>query len=338
MKGKAMTNLRFAVLDPRSVSAALEANDKVFTGLVYGIEVTVPALAKRCTFNVDPQHSGGYGNHLAAIEVALEIILQNNKGRPCCGSFWDVPSCPNCDEYHRPEPLPKSGVTLATVRPDLDSVGTMAIFAINFRGENLESALERVAIVATADKFASGRYPGAKPLPSKDNPWPASTEQSLVAIAAAVADFKVPLEVRVATMEQWLLTGKEPEQYRVQVDKERTDLVIALEAGQIETDVKDGVAVVKTTHRAATMIGYCLAPVVVAMNPEFRIGGGEPHIKFTVCQYESGHVDLKGALIDLQNLEDGWGGSPTIIGSPQGVSSMLTLQQVVDVVTHCIRR
>ncbi len=108
----------------------------------------------------------------------------------------------------------------------------------------------------------------------------------------------------------------------------------ALASGQIQIEKVGEVAVVTSTHRAATGVGYMLAPVVVALNPEFRVQGGEPHRKFTICQFSSGYCDISGALQELSELEKGWGGSPSIGGSPQGVSSTLTTEQVVEVITR----
>lgn len=98
---------KFALLDPRRGPQAEAANDRVFdAGPVYGVEVTVPALAERCVENFDPQHTGGDVS-TAAIEVALV-----------------------CE-------LPPAGVTLATVRPDLDAFGTMAVLAMRADGVEL---------------------------------------------------------------------------------------------------------------------------------------------------------------------------------------------------------
>ena len=298
----------FATLDPRLIQAATEANDKVFSGPVYGIEVTVPALAERCIANLDPQHTGGDANR-AAIEDALTAEF------------------------------PAEGTTLATVRADLDAVGSMSIFNLRAKGESLESAMERIAVVATADKFARGGYSGPKPLPTRSNPWDessatAESSRPLAAIAAAVMDFKVPLADRVSTMERWLLTGEEPKQYRDFVEKERLEMITALESGAIKYEASLGgkIAVVESTHRAATSVGYSLAPVVIARNPAFKLGGGEAHVKFTICAFEPRFADIKSALAELATLEAGWGGSPTIGGSPQGVSSKLTIEQVVAVV------
>jgi len=303
----------FATLDPRNIPAAVEANEKVFAKSVYGVEVTVPALAKRCTFNLDPQHTGGDANR-AAIEDALTTEL------------------------------PTDGSTLATVRADLDAIGTMAIFNLRAKGESLESAMERINMVATADKFARGGYSGPKPLPTRSNPWDessatAESSRPLAAIASAVMDFKVPMSDRVSTMEQWLLTGDEPAQYRTQVEKERLDMITAMETGQIKSEKRsDGrIAVVESTHRAATSVGYSLAPVVVALNPSFKQGPGDAYKKYTICAFEARFADIKSALTELNELETGWGGSPTIGGSPQGVSSTLTIDQVVGVVAKHLR-
>ena len=154
-------------------------------------------------------------------------------------------------------------------------------------------------------------------------------------MAALVSDFKVPLGVRVGLMINWLITGEEPKEYRDRVEKERCELIAAIESGEVKTQVFPGgmIASVETTHRAATMIGYHLAPIVVALNPAFRFAGGEPHRKFTVCQYTAGYADLKAAAAEMSSLwEDGWGGSPTIIGSPQGAGSTLTIDDVVRMV------
>ena len=334
----------FAILNPRNIPAAIEANDKLFTKPVYGIEVTVPALAKRCIGNLDPQHSGGDANR-AAIEDAMTAEL------------------------------PAEGTILATVRADLDAVGAMCILNLQAEGKSLKPAMGRINLIAVSDKFARGGWPGPKPLPTRDNPWneetaTAESSRPLAAIAAAVMDFRVSLAERVYTMLQWLFNGEEPEQYRAEVVRARVEMVLALEGGKISSKMVASrcgntgkvrrssfycehcggdanpsylcwdsplIVVVESTYRAATTVGYHLAPVVVALNPEFRFQGGESHRKFTVCQFTADYVDLRSALVELAELEPGWGGSPPIGGSPQGVSSALTTDQVVEVVIRHLR-
>lgn len=325
---------QFSIFDLRPQGA--DANKAIFDGAengVLGIEVTVSALAALCDLgNIDPQHTEGNVG-LAAIEVASTMEL------------------------------PQDGATLVTICPDLDSVGAMALLAwksvaiftavcdvehygpdSRLYGADIstwqpsEKAISRIALIANADKFARGLWPGVRPLPNSVNPWPAGGSASeireLAAIAAAVADFNVPIVDRVTVMMQWLAEGTEPANYRETVEVERTAMIVAVEDGtiKIETAAEGRIAVVTSTTRPEILVGYTQAPIVVALSTAFKFGAGEPHRKFTVCQYDGGHVNLQAAMAELQALESGWGGSPTIIGSPQGVGSTLAIEQVVEVV------
>jgi hypothetical protein len=318
-----MTNYTYAVFDPRP--QGVETNNAIFASTpagVLGIEVTIPALAARCTLgNIDPQHTDGNAS-LAAIEVALTAEL------------------------------PPDGATLATVRADMDAFGAMALMTIHAEhvGEDQDVAvvegtelpswmtdglLQRVKLVAESDRFDRGGWPGVQPLPTRENLWPEGEVRYLAAIGAAVMDFKVPVAERVAWMRHWLETGEEPNGYRARVEKEREDTLAALESGATKTAVHaDGrIASVVSSYRAAISIGYRMAPVVVALNPAFSFQGSPAIAKFTICQFTAGYVDLKAAA-ELAALETGWGGSPTIIGSPQGVGSTLTLEQVLEIVAR----
>lgn len=294
--------MKFHLLDPRPMGK--EKNERILSeNICLGIEVTIPYLAAGCKLgNIDPQHSNKI-SQLSAIEIAI-----------------------GCE-------LPPDDTTLVTVRADLDSVGSMAL--IKMRSERQEISFEtlsRVQEIADFDKFSNSGWPGVRPIPSLENPWPNARENSLAAINQAVMDFKLSLEERVSLLETWLKTGKEPVNYRDLADKARSSMISALETGQIKYELNGDVAVVISTHMAGTAIGYCLSPVIVVFNPEFRFQGGEPHRKFTIAQFAPGHVDLKKTLEDISGLETGWGGSPTIVGSPQGVSSVLPLETVVEIV------
>ena len=134
----------YGVFDPRSVPEAQAANEAIFAkGKVYGIEVTIPALATRCEANLDPQH-GSSGEALAsAIEGAIE---------------WE---------------LPPSEATLATVKPDIDSVGAMAVIEMRRREIPMSDDLsKRILLVADADRATSKPWPGRQELPNNENPCP----------------------------------------------------------------------------------------------------------------------------------------------------------------------
>jgi hypothetical protein len=165
----------FATLDPRPIPAADEANDAVFasaTGGVYGIEVTVPALAARCSLgNLDPQHTDG--RNVAACVEAL-----------------------TCQ-------LPPAGATLVTVRPDADSVLAMAVLTLRMLGMEHEitdaPGFDRIKDVGAADSAPAGPW-------VRDYSPPAVFGQ----VNAVAMNHREPIGVRVTTLTNWL-TGNGPE-------------------------------------------------------------------------------------------------------------------------------
>ena len=242
-------------------------------------------------------------------------------------------------------------MTFVTVRADLDSVGSMAVLAIrNEGGEITEEMMERITLIADVDKFKQGPYPGPRPLPTEKNLYDREDDSLTAAIASEISDFKVPLEKRVEAAKEWLKTGKESEEYRTRAHNDKMNMVRALENGEVKHETRaDGkIAAVESTHRFATEIGYCHAPVVVAFNPEFKIGNNEPHPKFTICTYSPEFADIDGAWKELKELElelnpnmtkddNNWGGNSKIAGSPQGIGSVLSMDQVVEVLQKYLK-
>jgi hypothetical protein len=271
--------------------------------------MTIPAYAERCTLgNIDPQHTEG-NIDLAAIEVAQ-----------------------TCD-------VPPSEATMVTVRADLDALGSMALLKYRARGGEVKpEMLVRIEAIAKTDKFARGGWPGKSDIPSKENPWPTtggtSENKTLAPIMARVMDFKISVAERVKSVEEYLAQGTEPAGYREKVEAERTDMLEALENGGIKVEVvaNGNIAYVESSHLSGTNLGYSQAPVVIAFNPTFKQGPGEACKKYTVCQCNDTWVDLVAVKNELAQLEEGWGGSPTIIGSPQGKSSELSKETIIRVV------
>lgn len=334
----------FAVLTPPFVLGAAEANEQIFArGNVLGIEVTIPAFVRRCDLgNIDPQHTGA-DIHTSAIEAALN---------------W---------------PLPSGEVTMFTVRADLDSIGAMAVLAWRLHANDVmradladlgdrsqfwgldltswkpnELSLERIRLVGEVDRFGTSSWPGTSELPTQDNRWPTgcgsldSTRRTAV-MQAVCLDARLSVAKRVELVWAWLQNGEEPTEYVARVESARDSMISALEHGEITVHLvaNDQVAVVESRHAAALQVGYSHAPVVVAINDRFVVGGSEPHTKVTICQYgRGGKVNLGAVFAELNNLEfgdprpkNGWGGSPTVGGSPQGVSTNLFISTIVEVVT-----
>ncbi|MFZ1413177.1 MAG: hypothetical protein WAS73_01150 [Defluviicoccus sp.] len=298
---------RYGLLKPVRVADAEDTNRLLLGPSTLGIEVTEAELAVRCGLgNIDPQHGAS-----ASPETAIEACLTVE--------------------------LPPPGSLLVTIRADADAFGAMALLTARADGcVPTDAMVERIGEIARMDSFAHGPWPGVRPLPSTVEAMANGVGGSakLTALAAATADGAVDTAARVNLMRRWLETGALPQSLVDGVCSRCANLVNGLRSGEIRVStVSNGqIALVEGKQPAALRLGYFLAPVVIALNPANRLGDGAPHRKFTVCQYQEGYVALRQAAADLASREPGWGGSPTIIGSPQGVGSTLSIDAVVAVV------
>lgn len=297
----------YSLIDPRPTNEAFINNEKIFQNPngVLGVEVTIPEYASRCNLgNVDPQHTEGNVD-LAAIEIIKEIEV------------------------------PKSGCSVVTVRADLDSIGSMALLEHKYNGGVLsEEIIERINKIADADKFSRGPWPGEKDFLKSDY----LELGDLDAAGAMVMDFKISLTDRVRMMKEYLVLGKCSDYYLERVRADKQNVVSAIENGEIVSEVvsNGNIVYVESGHRAATMVGYSKAPIVIAFNPIFKQGSNEPYKKYTICQYDNSWVDLESVKNELNNIENGWGGSPNIIGSPQGRDSLVNKEKVIEIVEKYI--
>jgi len=197
-----------------------------------GIEITDPAVAAACGLgNIDPQHghdrfkrdwtpdrSVAAEHPRAAIEAVYGCseLIWSDYHTDCGG--WPV-------GWHHW--LPPSDATLATTRPDVDSVGAMAAYVIErlvcpssdrqslVNEAYTESVRARVRTIAEVDSFRAGPW-APKPLPTPEQPWtpgpaPADGTQSIAHLGAICSprpgQAALPLNERVAIMACWLLWG-----------------------------------------------------------------------------------------------------------------------------------
>lgn len=224
---------------------------------------------------------------------------------------------------------PPDGFIIGTVRTDADSVTAMAVIANKGVGRKINLGL--VSAVGLMDRHG-----------------PKVEEQMhhdlVVAIARRAADFKVPLDQRVAFVQSCLDGTYNPDEIASLVEARNREYEEARKASKVETVAGGRIAVVVSTHRFATNIGYEMAQVVVATNPAMPVIGeggkptGETYLKHTVCRWDSNvPLDIEGALQELQQIEPKWGGQENIKGSTQNISSVLTTEQVVSVVEKYLR-
>lgn len=257
--------------------------------------------------------------------LGLEVTLPQYAARCDLGNLdhhgpEDTELSPSACEQAIDFPLPPEGAKLITVRCDADSVTAMAVFAARFDGLSID--LDLVRKVGEMDRLG---------------PRSGKRDDRVVAIARKAADFKVSLADRVAWVVSVLEGTHDPDEVRDLVAAREKEFDAARAASQVRLEADGRIAVVVSSHRFATPLGYELAPVVVAQNPvmpvDFRDPSKGTHVKYTVCRYDS-HVkcDVAGALAELGKLEPGWGGRGDIGGSPQGISSRLSLDEVVEVI------
>lgn len=295
---------RHALLTPSRLPGAEAWNDSWLGPTTLGVEVTEAELASRCGLgNIDPQHGFGGGRGRAAIEAALE---------------W---------------PLPPSGAALVTIRPDADALGAMAVLEVRAEGPLEPALLRRVDLVASCDAFNKG---GWKDWVARQGPIPARVTAREVSVqplayrvvAALAADQGRTISERVALMGDWLRTGRRDPKSYAPVREAARSTVEALENGEFTIfPVCEGrVARLRGSAPYGLQMAYRIAPVVVA---EANFGAVR---KVTIAQFERGWIDLRAVASGLSDQEPGWGGSDTIIGSPQGVGTALPLQVIEAVV------
>ena len=318
--------MEFVLFDPRPASLAAEQakilvlREQGYT--IVGVEVTVPALAGLCHVNIDPQHGSEGDPSMSAIALiarhGIDLIPRAQK------------------------------VAFATVRPDLDAFGGIALLwwelqaPYSVQQHSSAAMRSRIEAIHLSDTFSRGEWQPRELGTGEDS--------YLAAIARCVSmydaselsalEISAMMRSRIEAVQRWLETGEEPSGYRQAYERESGEILSAIASGETSVDLSERygypaekqVVVVQSRLRAATSVGYTQAPIVVALNPAFSMGGAPPTRKFTICQYRAGYVDLPAVMQELASLEAGWGGSPTIIGSPQGVDSNLPLETVVGIV------
>ncbi len=301
---------RHGLLDPRPLPAARKANAMLLGPQTQGIEVTDPVLAAACGLgNIDPQHRPG-GGGIAAIEAA---------------SDW---------------PLPPSQSRLVTIRRDADAFGAMAVLGLRAAGIPIDPAMRhRIDLIARADCFDNGHWPGRRDIPARADEIGevGPGEQQLGALIGGLGDRALPPGRAVAITRAWIVSGVVPDGWNERAARAAEVLFLGLRDGRVRLgDILPGrVATVEGFVPGALRLGYRLAPVVIAVDDSPRGDPPAPWRKITIAQWRVGHLDLTRAARTLSATEPGWGGSPGIIGSPQGRPCHRAIPDVLAVLLAC---
>lgn len=278
-----------------------------------GIEVTDAPLAALCDLgNIDPQHGFARGPAIAG-RAAIDVALG-----------WR---------------LPVAGATLATIRPDADSIGAMAVLSLRAEGAVFAPPmLTRVELVARSDCFDYGdwaSWAAAHPPPVIGqallalSPHPLAFRVLAAAIGQCTGSWgRDDLLAAVSMMGDWLLTGRLPARGESEVRTSDKAAAMAWADGQLPVAslCRGAVATVRSDYPGAMALGYRTAPIVVA---ERQLYGKR---KITIAQFERGHLDMAALARRLNTVEPGWGGSETILGSPQNASTSLEIGLIIGAI------
>lgn len=270
---------------------------------IIGLEMTDPELASLCDRNIDPQHTDKREDQSCAKEIAEHAPAQLG--------------------WFKAKDLDK--IVFVTNRVDVDSVAAFVLADRYLKGEKI-SYNDNVAAINAHDTHLGDAWSGPKPIEKAFDP-----ESKTGALAASIQVFRVTSD-NIKNVTDFIDTGMVDDTVMDSFRKSQQAIIAKVKSGEIKTEVIGGIAYVESTDRAATNVGYSMAPVVVAVNPFMRAPDGHTYRKVSICQHEAGYADLKALANELATKEAGWGGSPTFIGSPQNqdcVTDMSTIKKLV---------
>lgn len=288
-----------------------EADEPVVN--VLGIEITDTRLAALCGLgNIDGQHGA---DALPDAPAAVELCL----------------------EAH----LPPAQSVLATLRPDLDSIGAMALLTLRKRGIRINAAMmERVLAIGRIDRFDNGAWPGRRKLPdSLEELLSDGIGVEMSALAAASSDRFTPMRQKVDHLAAWLQTGAVPELYANAMRQQAERLFQSLSCNQTRVEERENgkIAVVFSMVPGALPLAYRYAPVIIALNPAHEFPDGTIGRKFTIASWSEKDADLNRASRAIASMETGWGGQAGIKGSPQFHPSGLFVDDIVAAMIPCLK-
>lgn len=297
--------MAYLVLNPKELTANLEQikNHIENKGPVIFSEVTNRKVTDEftkypCTYFIDSQHTfsgqGGYPDQMEPQFSDLSAVMYTLEFRQKIAKFIKT--------YCTTE---NSEVLYVLEKPDMDSVATV-VLCQNLDISEYPGCISRINQIHEVDCHI---------MPTEWNPDFIQTYEIKWTniLGAAISDFKVSIEQRVSIMEDFLLTGNLPEQYRKSVIAEWK----LLQEATVETLA--GITVVTSSSRGASGLIYKQAPFGIAYCENFMRKG----TKFSIMEFQGGkYLDLEKFFAHMNakfpeesgtwggNVKAGVGGSP----------------------------
>ena len=275
--------------------------------VLIGLEITLKELSNKLTINIDPQHTWKKNNKITCLEKFKNLLPSVSKN------------------------ISDKDLHFFFLKPDLDSISAAAIFDIYLDNPIWifqEKILERINAIADYDRHG-------RDVDLNNNSSNIKIPRGLFMY---VSGWQNNIYDKVNLTKTWIMDGtfKYINKFNKIVDKKNKQFLFN---SKIEIIIPKKVVLIKSINRGACGLGYKYAPITIALNPSYRFGINKSRIygkKWIIAQKNDGYLDMLGVLNNLQTLELNWGGSPTIIGSPQDKPSKVTKDEIVEIVTQKI--
>lgn len=274
--------------------------------MIIGIEVTISDFNQYLDLNIDPQHKMKSTDRMTSLEYIY------NKRNSIIS-----------------ETIPYSKIMLITVKPDIDSVASMCLIKMLIE-KNLKLNSDLILrLISLAQSDRHGRSLKKEDYFNFDN-------HNLYGLPTGlpymISNYKISLKHKVNKVVEYLTTGtfSDLNKYNKLVNKNRKR---SIDNTTVQIIIPEKLVFVESKHRGATSRGYLESPTVIALNPQFNFGKGKNKIsgkKWTIAQYNLGFIDLSSLKNEIEKLENGWGGSDYIIGSPQTKPSTLSKNKIIE--------
>lgn len=292
--------MAYLVLNPKELTNNIEQirkhNGPVVFSEVTNRKVTDNFINNEKCYFIDPQHGYvGEGKHVkefGCFSAILYTFIHLNK----IEKFLHYP------DLNGKEPL------YVLEKPDMDSVGALVLVNWCQNLDNIEwnKAETRIQEIHEVDCWVQPTEWNPDHVQSYEVKW-------TNVLGAAMSDWKVPIETRVSLMEDFLLNGNLPDQYKESITQEWK----LLEESIVET-ISD-ITVVTTAARGVSGVIYKQAPYGIGFCENFMNKGK----KFTVMEFTANkYLDLAAFFAHMNanfpeesgtwggNVKAGVGGSP----------------------------
>ncbi len=298
-----MKKLDFIQLDPRKQKSDQPDYD-------LWIEVTIPWMKN------DLDHHGDKSELPPAIQQVIDKLWN-----------WELK-----DLFEG-----KQDITLATVRPDLDSVWTMAVIKLDNEWKKIDRELVR--IISILDQYGPRWLEKDQKNQGKINKY----KKIINAMNTIVFDFKKWLDEKVLFIQDCLSGNIDQSFLDESWEKKLENDKKLRENSEITEVVPWELVFIESSERWALGLWYEIADTVIAVNKSMPITQKdenwrfkptwEVYKKYTIAKStEATKTDMDAIMAELNSLEAGRGWRWTIMWSPQNKSSELPEDKVISIV------